>query len=170
MRACYTVIIFPSLMSKLCVLQYGQVSGISSVSGSMEIILWFFVVAHAPPHVGQFRMMVSISGHNNSTICFISYFLPNRSHQSLLKNPVGGVSGDFSTVIFGSRLGMKTYSPLLRRSAEVETRRTSNPCIDLTLANRQISASGQLALDPMDFRQIQSLIHKPLQHINHRVI
>jgi hypothetical protein len=36
----------------------------------------------------------------------------------------------FSIVIFGSRLGMKMYSPGWRRSAELDTRRTSRACME----------------------------------------
>jgi hypothetical protein len=56
-------VIVPSSIVKVFVLQYGHVSGISSVSGSMEMILWLRVVAHGPLHTGQFTITVSISGH-----------------------------------------------------------------------------------------------------------
>jgi hypothetical protein len=83
------------------------VSGISSVSGSIEMILWLLVVAHGPLQAGQFTMIASYSGHRSSTICFSSYFLPKNVHQRSLNFPCGGSIGCFSTVMIGWRLQRK---------------------------------------------------------------
>src|ERR1700679_3141086 len=66
----YGVVSVPSLTSNVVVVQYGQVIGVSIVSGSTDVIVWRLVVPHGELHDGQFTTTVSCSGHTNSMICF----------------------------------------------------------------------------------------------------
>src|SRR5947209_491574 len=70
----YASMIFPSATLNVNVRQYGQVIGISMVSGSRPLIVWFLVVATGPLHSGQFTMMVSMSGHWGRTVLLVAIF------------------------------------------------------------------------------------------------